>query len=294
MSLAPATSAERAPRWTSVLMCAPDEFDVIDVKNVFMQGHEGRVDRRLARAQWDGLRATYARLGVPVHLLPPLAGCEDMVFCANPASVYPRADGPPDVVLSRMNHDSRQREVAAFDTWFRAAGCEPVSLPDDAGHLEGHGDVLVVPGRRLAVAGFGGRTERRALDALAALIDVPLVPLPLVGDVFYHLDTCLALLDDETVLLHPPAFRPEALELLASLFPRRLQADPREAREQLAVNAHALADGHVLLPAQAPRTAAVLADAGYVPVPVDVSEFHKSGGSVFCMRMDLPDLPREP
>jgi N-dimethylarginine dimethylaminohydrolase len=41
---------------------------------------------------------------------------------------------------------------------------------------------------------------------------------------------------------------------------------------------------------QAPRTAARLRDAGYRPVPVDVSEFHKSGGSVFCLKLELPAI----
>ena len=96
------------------------------------------------------------------------------------------------------------------------------------------------------------------------------------------------------MLLHPPAFRAEALATLARLFPRRIEADPREARENLACNAHALparagTRTTVLLPAQAERTAARLSAEGFDPVAVDVDEFHKSGGSIFCLKLELPD-----
>ena len=127
-----------------------------------------------------------------------------------------------------------------------------------------------------------------ALQALSELCCLPVVPLPLVGNPFYHLDTCLAVLDEDTLLIHPPAFRDGALQTLRALFPRLLIADPLEAETELAVNAHGLAHGTVLLPARTPKTQKVLAEAGYSPLPVDVSEFHKSGGSVFCMRLDLP------
>lgn len=273
-------------------MCPPDHFAVIDVKNTFMEGHVDRIDRARAHAQWLDLADTYRRLGVTVHAVDAVAGLEDMVFCANPACVLPRSDGGADVVASHMNHASRQREVGPVLRWFEQHGCQAHELPAGAGHLEGHGDILVVPGRRLALAGHGGRTQRTALEALSSACDMPLVPLALHGHTFYHLDTCLALLDEDTVLVHPPAFLDGALDVLHGLFPRVLVADPSEAATHLAVNAHALADGSVVLPAQAARTADILHAAGYAPVPVDVSEFHKSGGSVFCMRADVPAIAR--
>lgn len=281
-----------APWPRGVLMCPPDHFDVVDVKNAFMEGHVGRVDRRLARAQWDALVATYRALDVDVHLLEPVAGLEDMVFTANTACVLPRAEGDGcDVVMSRMNHASRRREVGPTRRWLATAGFAPRELPDDVGTFEGHGDVLVVPGRRFAFGGHGGRTTRRALDALAALVQTPIVPLPLLGAPFYHLDTCLTVLDEDTVLVHPPAFGPGALETLREHVGRVLVADPGEAASAFACNGHALRGGHVVLAAQAERTARQLERAGFSPHPVDVSQFHLSGGSVFCLRMDLPALP---
>jgi len=278
----------RTPPLDGVLMCPPEHFDVVDEKNVFMAGQQGRVDRSLALSQWKALVETYERLGVDVERLQPTAGCEDMVFCANGACLLPDVFGGGEAFLSRMNHPSRRAEVPAVRHALEDLGIPCHELPESAGLIEGHGDVLVVPGRRLALGGHGGRSERTALTALEAASGWPVVPLPLVGSPFYHLDTALALLDDETALVHRPAFLPAALTTLETLFPRLIDADPIEAAEQMACNAHGLADGHVLIAVQAPRTAERLAANGFTPVPVDVSEFHRSGGSVFCMRMDLP------
>ena len=289
------THVPRTPPIAGVLLCPPEHFAVVDVKNVFMEGQLGAVDAARAAVQWQALARAYRDEGLAVHVLPAAPQREDMVFTANPALVVPRTQGGADVVLSRMRHASRQQEVEHVGHWLREHGLQPASLPTDAGHFEGHGDVLVVPGRRLLLGGDGGRSELRALRVAAALVGAPLVPLPLVGEVFYHLDTCLAVLDEDTVLLHSPAFREEALATLARLFPRRIEADPRESREQLACNAHALPARRgqptpVLLPAQATRTKALLRDTGYRPVPIDVGEFHKSGGSVFCLKLELPAL----
>jgi N-dimethylarginine dimethylaminohydrolase len=276
--------------WDGVLMCPPDHFAVIDVKNSFMEGQIGCIDTDRARAQWDGLADTYRSLGVTVHVLPAAPGLEDMVFCANPVCVLPRSDGGADVVASHMNHPSRQQEVEHVLRWFVERGCRARELSAEAGPVEGHGDILVVPGRRLALGGYGGRTGHRALAELCTTCNIAIQPLALHGTTFYHLDTCLAVLDEDTVLVHPPAFVEGAMSTLHELFPRVIVAEPAEATEQLAVNVHALADGSVVLPAQAPVTAELLRNAGYRPIPVDVSEFHKSGGSVFCMRADVPTI----
>lgn len=271
-----------------VLMCPPTAFEVRDEKNVFMRDQQGRVDAELARRQWDALRDAYREEGLTVHLLDPLPDAEDMVFTANPCAVLPQRDGAPLAILSRMRHASRQPEVAAHAAWLASRGVRAWELPAQAGHFEGHGDLVLMPEGRGALLGLGGRTEAGVLPHLRALAGIPLHPLPLLGDTFYHLDTALAVLDARTVLVHPPAFRASALGTLGQLFERVLEVDAAEAAEHLACNVHALATGRVLIPAQATRTCAQLERAGFSPRPIDVSEFHRSGGSVFCMKLDLP------
>ena len=51
---------------------------------------------------------------------------------------------------------------------------------------------------------------------------------------------------------------------------------------------NAVSDGHnVILPSAARRFAAQLRERGYTPIPVDLSEFLKSGGSVKCCTMEM-------
>src|SRR5215472_14196839 len=85
-----------------VLTCAPSHYDVIDVKNPFMAGHAGTVDRAAASRQWNDLRTAFARAGAAVVDIPPIDGCEDMVFSANPALFGLDADGVKTCAPSRM------------------------------------------------------------------------------------------------------------------------------------------------------------------------------------------------
>src|SRR5688572_28757713 len=83
----------RVPQVTRLLVCPPEHFEVLDVKNAFMAAHVGGVDRALAARQWDALQAALRREGVRVETLPAAAGREDLVFTANVAAVVPRAEG---------------------------------------------------------------------------------------------------------------------------------------------------------------------------------------------------------
>jgi N-dimethylarginine dimethylaminohydrolase len=105
---------------------------------------------------------------------------------------------------------------------------------------------------------------------------------------FYHLDTCLAPLDEERALVVTEAFEDRGLELLARTFPKLLAVPPAEASERLACNAHCPDGRNVIIDAGAQETIRLLRGEGFRVLPVDTSEFLKSGGSVFCLKMMLP------
>jgi dimethylargininase len=48
-----------------------------------------------------------------------------------------------------------------------------------------------------------------------------------------------------------------------------------------------LGDGRLLIAASAPRSAQLIADLGYTPIPVDISEFEKLEGCVTCLSVRL-------
>jgi N-dimethylarginine dimethylaminohydrolase len=274
------------PAPTRVLLTTPDHFEVAYVINPHMADHVGDVDPAVARRQWEALRDAYADLGLAVVTVEGAPGLPDMVFCANQTLPFCHpATGTTGVVLSRMHAAQRRPEVAHYARHFRDAGYDVHRLPDDVGAFEGMGDALWHPGRALLWGGYGVRTTRAAYDHLATALDVPVALLRLHDEDFYHLDTCLCLLDAETALVYPGAFDDDGRALLAAAFPRLIEAPEDEARHAFACNAHCPDGTHVLIDAACPTTVARLADAGFTPVPLDTSEFRKAGGSVFCMKL---------
>lgn len=271
---------------TEILMCSPSAFEVKDVKNNFMEGNLGTVDRAKAWQQWQDLLGTFEDLGKTVHVLPGVSNLEDMVFCANQMlpAMRPGA-GRPVVVPAQMWHESRRREVPYFERWFRSRRYRIERLSDPELLFEGQGDALWHPGKQLLWGGYGHRTSLETYKELATMLDVPVITLELPTPDFYHLDTCFCLLDAATVMLYPPAFSTKGLALIEHFFPRRIEVSKKDAYEHFACNATALDGETVVLQKGAKSTVAALKKAGFKVVEVDTSEFLKAGGSVFCMKM---------
>jgi hypothetical protein len=136
-----------------------------------------------------------------------------------------------------------------------------------------------------------GKAMGEAQDALGR----PVVSLRLVDPRFYHLDVALAAIDDANVAYFPGAFAESSQRVLRQLFPSAVLADEEDA---LAFGLNLVSDGrNVVLNSEADGLAAKLAAAGYAPVPVELGELKKGGGSVKCCIAELfgmvPPLLRE-
>jgi len=267
-----------------VLLCPPEYFDVVDVKNPYMEGKIGLVDSQKATVQWEQVRAAFEQCGATVELIDAAEGCEDMVFCANQTLAGLDGAGERLCLLSQMKHPSRQREVPAFERWFEREGYAVVFLPGDE-VFEGGGDAIWHPSRGLIWGGYGIRTEPGAYVAVSDYFEVPVIRLRLSSDRTYHLDTSLCPLDESTALIHAGSFEPAALEMIRRIFPTVLESPTKEAIDGMACNAAAVGGTHVVINRGNPHTASMLREHGYQVVEVDTSEFVKSGGSVFCMKM---------
>jgi N-dimethylarginine dimethylaminohydrolase len=275
-----------APAPDGVLLCAPGEFDIVDVKNPHMAEHVGSVDRDLAVAQWEALERAFRSAGLRVEVIAPLPGCEDMVFTANQTLTGVAADGVPTMLVARMRHASRQREVPAFSEWFAARGWRVVDILPEGGVFEGAGDVVWHPGRRLAWAGHGFRSDVGSHGVVSAVFGVPVMSLALADDRFYHLDTCLCPLDESRALYVKDAFDDDGRALLGAVFSELIECDPGEAALALACNA-AVVSGTAIIDRRAENVIGALRAHGANVIAVDTGEFLKSGGSVFCLKQWL-------
>lgn len=280
----------RLERPDRIAMADPACFDVESALNPHMLDGAGqlkRVDRERAQTQWLELKRVFERLGFAVDVIAPLAGQPDLVFCANQALPLPRgiaSDGRPRLVPSRMAHVERRGEVEHVASALARQGyvVEPLATHE---RIEGMGDGLWHVGRRLLWAGCGPRSSAQAWSEIAERYRLPVVLLELVTRDFYHLDTCLALLAEDACLWRPAAFDADSRELVRHFFTRAIEVDETEAHELLACNAFCPDGRHVVIQRGATRTNAALEREGFEVVEVDTSEFLKSGGSVFCMKL---------
>ena len=270
-----------------ILMCPPDHYDVVDVKNPFMVGKAGTIDKKLARAQWESVRDAFAAQGKAIKLIDPVPGLEDMVFCANPALAGLTTRMERVCLASRMRHPSRRREVPHFEAWFRAQGYRIEHLSDETAMFEGMGDCIWHPGKRLLWGGYGFRSDPEVYPEVARIFEAPVILLRLVNERFYHLDTCFCPLSPEAVLIYPSAFDPESLGLILKIFPIVLVAEEVEAVRQLACNAAVVDSRVAILQKGADIAVRHMKAIGLETVELDTGEFIKSGASVFCMRMPV-------
>jgi N-dimethylarginine dimethylaminohydrolase len=257
------------------LMCPPAHFEVVYAINPWMRPGEP-VSAAVAMRQWSNLRQVYLDLGHDVRTIEPVAGLPDMVFAANGGTVV-----GGKALGARFRYPQRAAEAWAYLDWFRASGYPDVRIPEHVN--EGEGDILFAGDALLA--GYGFRSDQAAAGELASVFGMPVVSLRLVDPRFYHLDTALCVLDDDTAMYYPAAFDDAGRAAIAERFAELIEAKDEDA-EVLGLNA--VSDGrHVVLPVQAANLAAQLRAHGFEPVGVDMSELLKGGGGPKCCTLEL-------
>lgn len=270
---------DRTPTGRRYLMCSPRHYVVEYSINPWMDPSQP-LDVELAMDQWVTLRDTYRRLGHQVHEIEPQPGLPDMVFAANSGTVI---DGR--VLGARFRAPQRVPEADHYRRWFIEHGYRDVVMPTRINEAEGD---LVWTGRWL-MAGTGFRTDPGAHAEAQEVLGVPAISLQLVDARYYHLDVALLVLDDHgpqpLVAYYPEAFSAGSQRVLRRLFPDAVIATEADA-ECLGLNA--VSDGrHVVLPVEATHLAERIAERGFEPVFVGISELRKSGGGPKCCTMEL-------
>jgi N-dimethylarginine dimethylaminohydrolase len=260
----------------TILMCPPDHYGIEYEINPWMSRSRASDDAR-ARAQWKSLFDLLTSLGADIRLMPPVPGLPDLVFTANAALIW------RDIAyLARFRHAARQGETPRDDDWFRENGFQTLSLPEGL-DFEGAGDALFC-GQTL----FGGyliRSDARALQWLAAQIDCPAIPLQLVDERYYHLDTCFCPLSAEAAIYFPDAFDEYGRKALVEHVPTLVAVCGAEAG-RFACNAVVIGRD-VVLNTGCPGLEADLQALGFTPHSTELGEFIKAGGSAKCLTLRL-------
>ena len=277
------------------LMVEPNHFRVDYTINPYMDVHD-QPDHVRAREQWLELIDAIRAAGGEVEVLDQRPDAPDMVYAMNLGlAVNPDPDsGRPDhVVLSHMRYAERRMETLTAAPWFEAAGFTTSYVGRDGvgAHFEA-GDAFAW--RDGLVVGYGPRTEHLGLKHLALELDVRVRGLRITHPGMYHLDLAFCPLDDTRAMVCPAAFDEASAEAALAMVPEPLVLTEEEA---LTFCANSIVVGRtVVMPTCPDRVRAQLEGWGFEIVLVDVSEFHKGGGSIRCLTNPLDvavgrDLP---
>ena len=151
--------------------------------------------------------------------------------------------------------------------------------------FEGNGDGILDPKHRLVWGGIGPRSNQQAYREMSKRFDLPIITLPLVCADFYHLDTCFSILSPDIVAIQTRAFSQESLKIIGARFPTVIEIDYEENLHFFAANCHVINHKNVVLQKGASQFVKALTRASLSVHEVETSEYLKSGGSVFCMKM---------
>lgn len=236
-----------------------------------------------AREQHDALADFYRSAGVEVnylHLDEQAAATPNLYFVRDLFTMTPFG-----AVVSRpASHVRAGEEVIASSTLSRLK-VPIIHSAYGSAYLEGP-DILLV-NSDLAFVGYGLRTNERGADfAIGLLKEMGYGEVVKVQTTYGcgHLDGVVSILDRDLALLYPTRVSYVVYETLKRHGFRTLDLpDQSEAERGMAINLVPIEPGCVLMPANNPKTLALLQKAGCTCFELDVSELMKGGGAVHCM-----------
>lgn len=271
-----------------ILMVEPDYFRVEYRINPYMTDENGNlneVNKEKAREQWDALLSVFVGLKMNVKTIKGDEKYPDMVFVANQSFPFISEKGP-SLLMSKMNSSHRQGEVALIEQWGKEQGLHIFHLSSEH-NLEGTGDMIWDPYHNRVFGGFGYRTDCLVYDEVEKITGHKVVRLKLVSPHFYHLDTCFSVLNSETVLYVEDAFDHEGRQIIKDSFKNVIAITEAEAKESFVGNCFCPDGKNVVTNLMSEKIKKEIESFGFNIIEVDTSEFMKSGGSVFCMKLAL-------
>lgn len=280
------------------VMVHPSYFDVLYEINPYMGGD---IDKVTSRDQWRTIRETLLDSGATVHTVRPdeiyqdavleelPSQLPDMVFAANHGAFI----DSETFLRATFANDERKGEEGYITTYISEL-VEDISVNTTDANFEGYGDVYRDQFSETLWLGYGPRSDYEYTEHFK---DDPFetVPLELTNDWFYHLDTCLFVLDEETALIEEAAFTETTIDKISARFETVHTCDSTENTDIfMPCNAVHLPDDTILT---VPDNAALFEDEIGMSEDtmryVEASEYHKAGGSIRCLLLPIEQPPEQ-
>lgn len=256
---------------SSIIMSPPDYYDIEYVINPWMDLNNP-VDPDKAQDQWQALNNSYKSLGYSIKIIPPKEGLPDLAFTTDHITKL-----NSHFIASRFFYKERQVEQAYIIPWYEKHGYQITQLPKDH-YMEG-GDILMHNGN--VYIGYGFRTSQNTASFIRTLTEIPTTPLKLIDKHFYHLDTCLLPLDNNTAFYYPEAFDQQSRKILEENIDNLIPFTQKEVNH-FAANSVLL--GKTIIHQKGTDSFPdKLHKLGYKTIELDMSEYNKSGGGIHCL-----------
>lgn len=233
---------------------------------------KGSVDRDRALYEWETLVQTFEKSNIQTYIVEQRERYPDMVFATDEGIV-----GKKNILLSNFRYKQRTGEQKYYLPWYKQQNLNIIRFKSRC-FFEG-GDAI--RWRDQLFVGFGFRTDSVAAAHIAHYLDTDVYTIRLVDPLYFHLDTCLFVLNDDVAFYYPKAFDQPSKDLLRRVIPK-LEILTKEEAEAFAANS-LVTDHHVIIPKQKTHFAERIKSFGYNPIEVSMNEFLKSGGGVHCL-----------
>ncbi len=265
---------------TKFLMCKPTHLHEISYQiNPFMKKGD-KVNNSLALKQHNDLVQILKDCGAEVEFIEQDKGLIDMFWTANAGFVY-----QDKFILSNFKNIERRPETQHYMNWAREKGYDVVSLPPNV-FFEGQADIAWIDDKNCFM-GFGDlRTNYEAVEALKEIMNgVNIIPAKLVDERFFHLDTCLRILEDKDLMYYEKAFDDESVKKIEKEASQRFTLTDDDAASYIC---NSIRFGRRLV---ANKCSSILESylkyKKYEVKKVNISELRKGGGSARCMVLEI-------
>ncbi len=254
-----------------ILMCPPTYFAVEYKINPWMTT---QVNTQKANLQWKKLTDTFTKLNMQVSLIDPIKHLPDMVFTADQGAIYNHI-----FIKSNFLYKERRSESNYTLDWFKKKQFTIVELPRGA-YFEGQGDFVLF--ENTILIGTGQRTNLKAAKIIESLLNKKLIPLKLINPYFFHLDTALCVLPNNTIMFYEEAFDKSSISKIEKLGANLIQITKADAYK-MACNSVLYKNNIVMNKGSSRKLINSLKKHGLSVFEVELSEFLKAGGGAHCL-----------
>lgn len=259
-----------------LLLCPPTFYDIRYEINPWMK-LDNKIDKAKALEEYNTLTYAYDQLGIAYDELGCVEELPDQVFTTDLGHAEQNI-----FIKANFKYPERQKEADIAEEYFKQKGFTIKTMPETV-YFEG-GDLLKA--QDTYIFGYGKRSSKEAASQLSEILAKEILAIELPDEYYYHLDTCVAPLSNDTVLINEQALTPDGLAAIHKKF-RTVITTKEEDNTSFACNLVTFENDLIMTQGISNELKDKLTNIGFRIVTVPMSQYLKGGGSVHCVSMEI-------